>query len=110
MGSGSERELELGTRPSSHLLVAHQVDLDVREREAPFLTDARHHGPDGEARSGQDQGGGAVRQVHAAILPRPAFTLTFRAPKALPMALIQGRSGEEACAHIQGHADRYTDW
>lgn len=30
LGSGSGRELELGTRPSAHLLVAHQVDLDVR--------------------------------------------------------------------------------
>lgn len=30
VGSGSERELELGNRPGSHLLIAHQVDLDVR--------------------------------------------------------------------------------
>ena len=29
-GSGSGRDLELETRPGSHLLIAHQVDLDVR--------------------------------------------------------------------------------
>lgn len=104
-GQGSG-ESEPWCRPGLYLFIAHQEDLDVRQGEASFLTDAGEHVSDGEAGSGQGQGGGAVGQVHAAVLPWPAVTLPLGAPKALSVALILGGSGRRLCAGDQCGEDR----
>lgn len=76
-----------------YLLIAHQVDLDVGQAEAPLLTYSCQHVTDGVAGSDGGQRGRAIGQVHAAILHGLGWQLCLAAPQALAMALCVGCGG-----------------